>query len=119
MSELKKEVPCTERDEDAESGPATLRFADIEEEADEINPEKKERAWDNIPPEVVRLVACTVPVANNPPTVEVPEVRELPWIARAVVVPAVEVPTLTCPANVEANVVEVAVIKPTCGEVVL
>ena len=97
MSELKKEVPCTERDEDAESGPATLRFADIEEEADEINPEKKERAWDNIPPEVVRLVACTVPVANNPPTVEVPEVRELPWIARAVLVPAVVVPIWKLP----------------------
>ena len=106
MSELKKEVPCTERDEDAESGPATLRFADIEEEADEINPEKKERAWDNIPPEVVRLVACTVPVANNPPTVEVPEVRELPWIANNA--PGVVVPMPSALLEVAKNRDDVA-----------
>lgn len=98
--------------EDAERGPATFRLEAIEEEADEIRPVKKERAWDNIPPEVVMLVACTVPVAKRPPTVEVPVTNSLPWIARAVVVPAVEVPILTWPANVEARVVEVAVIKP-------
>ena len=64
------------------------------------------------------FVACTVPVAKSPPTVEVPVVRALPWIAREVLVPADDVPMLTCPANVEARVVDVAMIKPSCGEVV-
>jgi hypothetical protein len=53
-----------------------------------------------------------VPVEKSPPTVEVPETNSLPWMARAVVVPAVEVPILTCPENVDARVVEVAVINP-------
>ena len=69
----------------------------MEEEAEEINPVKKERAWDNIPPEVVMFVACTVPVANNPPTVVVPEMRALPWTARAVLVPADVVPIWKLP----------------------
>ena len=43
------------------------------------------------------FVACTVPVANNPPTVVVPEMRALPWIAREVLVPADVVPIWKLP----------------------
>lgn len=48
-------------------------------------------------PERERSVAWRVPVANKPPTVEVPVVRELPWIARAVEVPALVVPIWKLP----------------------
>ena len=42
--EAKVALPATERVEEAENGPATERFAEIEEDAEEINPVKRERA---------------------------------------------------------------------------
>jgi hypothetical protein len=48
-------------------------------------------------PERDKSTACTVPVAKSPPTVEVPDVRELPWIAREVEVPAEVVPIWKLP----------------------
>ena len=59
---------------------------------------KKDRAWARRPPEVVMFVACTVPVAKRPATVAVPDVREFPWIAREVEVPAEVVPIWKFPA---------------------
>jgi hypothetical protein len=43
----------------------------------------------------------------------VPETKLFPCTARAVEVPAVEVPIRTCPAKVDARVVDVAVRNPT------
>ena len=48
-------------------------------------------------PERDKSTACIVPVAKSPPTVEVPDVRELPWIAREVLVPADVVPIWKLP----------------------
>jgi hypothetical protein len=55
--EEKIEFPDTDKVEDADRGPATFRYDAIEVEADEINPVKKERAWERMPPLVVMLVA--------------------------------------------------------------
>ena len=121
-SEEKKELPWTERVEEAESGPATFRFAAMEEEAPEINPPVKVCKPDRTkpvieaPPVIFKFVAIIVPVANSPPTVEVPETRVLPWTANTVevaaeVVPIKKVPVVTKPPLLKVICVALALAK--------
>ena len=81
-----KEVwPETESEEDAERGPATLRLAATEEEAEEMKPPVRVARLVTVkvlerlaPPVTAKFKAWIVPVAKIPPTVEVPETKVLP-----------------------------------------